>query len=55
LPVGSGEIEAAHRHIIQARLKRAGAWWRPENADSMLAMRIARANDNWIQCWKLSA
>lgn len=39
LPVGSGEIESAHRYIIQERLKIAGAWWTPENARFMLALR----------------
>src|ERR1700675_1052996 len=28
LPIGSGEIESAHRYIAQQRLKRPGAWWR---------------------------
>ena len=27
LPIGSGEIEAGHRHVIQERLKISGAWW----------------------------
>ncbi|MCP4755504.1 MAG: ISKra4 family transposase, partial [Proteobacteria bacterium] len=27
LPIGSGEIESAHRYVIQNRLKIAGAWW----------------------------
>jgi hypothetical protein len=27
LPIGSGEIESAHRYIAQLRLKRSGAWW----------------------------
>lgn len=26
LPIGLGEIESAHRYILQSRLKRAGAW-----------------------------
>ena len=40
LPTGSGEIESAHRYIIQQRLKLSGAWWTLENVDSMLALRI---------------
>lgn len=27
LPIGSGEIESAHRYIVQKRLKLPGAWW----------------------------
>jgi len=51
LPIGSGEIESAHRYVIQDRLKRPGAWWKPENAESMLALRVARANKDWDSYW----
>ena len=52
LPIGSGEIESAHRYIIQQRLKRPGAWWTPDNVDFMLALRLARANRRWGNYWK---
>jgi hypothetical protein len=39
LPIGSGEIESAHRYVVQQRLKRPGAWWAPDNAEAMLALR----------------
>ena len=26
LPIGSGEVESAHRYVIQKRLKLPGAW-----------------------------
>ncbi len=39
-PVGSGEIESAHRYVAQQRLKRPGAWWRVEHAEYMLALRL---------------
>jgi hypothetical protein len=51
LPIGSGEIESAHRYIIQQRLKLPGAWWAPDNVDSMLALRINRANGKWDKYW----
>lgn len=51
LPIGSGEIESAHRYVIQDRLKRPGAWWKPENAGNMLAMRVLRANNDWNSYW----
>ncbi len=37
LPIGSGEIESAHRYVIQERLKLSGCWWKLENAMTMLA------------------
>ena len=47
LPIGSGEIESAHRYIAQLRLKRPGAWWRVKHAEYMLALRITRRNGDW--------
>jgi len=47
LPIGSGEIESAHRYVIQDRLKRAGAWWKLKNAKHMLALCVCRANQEW--------
>lgn len=52
LPIGSGEVESGHRHVIQARLKRPGAWWRKENAEKMLALRVQRANEEWNDYWQ---
>jgi Uncharacterised protein family (UPF0236) len=52
LPVGSGEIESAHRHVIQKRLKIAGAWWKEDNAQNMLSLRVNRANGEWENYWK---
>jgi len=52
LPIGSGEIESGHRHVIQQRLKLAGAWWSERNLESMLQLRVARANHWWDAYWK---
>ncbi len=51
LPIGSGEIESAHRYVVQQRLKRPGAWWRVEHADWMLALRTTRINGDWGAYW----
>jgi hypothetical protein len=51
LPIGSGEVESAHRYVIQIRLKLAGAWWKIENAQRMLALRVLRANGDWNEYW----
>ncbi|SCA63425.1 hypothetical protein SCG7086_AR_00070 [Chlamydiales bacterium SCGC AG-110-P3] len=52
LPIGSGEIESAHRTVIQRRLKISGAWWLPETAKKMLALRCMRANGEWEKYWE---
>jgi len=55
LPIGSGEVESAHRYVIQERLKLAGAWWRPSNAQAMLNLRVLRANHCWQRYWVSAA
>lgn len=50
-PIGSGEIESGHRHVIQQRLKLAGAWWSEANVQPMLNLRLTRANQQWPQYW----
>jgi hypothetical protein len=39
-PIGSGCVESAHKHLVQARLKRSGMHWTPEVVPSMLALRV---------------
>ena len=51
LPIGSGEIESAHRYIPQKRLKLPGATWHPDTINPMLALRVIRANDWWHNFW----
>ncbi len=55
LPIGSGEIESAHRYVAQQRLKRPGAWRRVEHEEHMLALRINRINGDWDAYWKALA
>jgi len=51
LPIGSGEVESGNRSVIQARLKRSGAWWKEGNAEGMLALRALRASGQWESYW----
>lgn len=50
-PMGSGEVESAHRYIPQKRLKISGACWHPDTINPMLALRTMRANDWWDDYW----
>jgi hypothetical protein len=50
-PIGSGEVESAHRYVIQERLKLPGAWWLTSNAQAMLNLRSLRANHLWHIYW----
>jgi hypothetical protein len=41
LPIGSGAVESAHRHVLQTRMKRAGQRWSLRNARRMARLRAA--------------
>ncbi len=44
LPIGSGLIESGHKHVLQARHKKAVCAWLPAHADAMAQLRVLRAN-----------
>jgi hypothetical protein len=50
-PIGSGLIESDHRHVLQARLKEAGAAWLPDRADQIAHWHVLRANHQWLSLW----
>jgi len=54
-PVGSGEIESAHRYIPQNRLKIPGATWHPDSINPLLALRLVRVNGWWDDFWEKKA
>ena len=51
LPIGSGEIESAHRHVVQKRMKKPGGWWKSENAEAMLQLLSLRSSGQWEKHW----
>jgi hypothetical protein len=50
-PIGSGCVESAHGHLVQARLKGGGMHWRREGAAAVLALRVAMRNGRWDSVW----
>lgn len=50
LPIGSGLIESGHKHVLQARLKKGGAWL-ISNAELVANLRVIRANRQWLSLW----
>lgn len=52
LPLGSGMIESANKHIIQERMKIPGASWSQETAENFVSARAMRANRQWDDYWK---
>lgn len=51
LPIGSGEVESGHRSVLQARLKKPGAWWSLENAENMAHLKVLQENNHWEEFW----
>lgn len=51
LPIGSGLIESGHRHVLQARLKKAGTCWLKDHAHQMAQLRVLRSNGLWHSLW----
>lgn len=41
LPIGSGTVESAHRHVLQVRMKRAGQRWSYRRGRQMTRLRAA--------------
>jgi len=51
-PIGSGEVESAHKSIPQKRLKIPGASWHSDSVNPLVAMRVLRANNWWENFWE---
>ena len=47
LLIGSGPMEAAHRTVIQTRMKRSGQRWTPSGAKAMLNLRVLHKSKKW--------
>ncbi len=45
--IGSGAIEAAHRNVIQKRLKLSGQRWTPEGLQQVANLRVAYLSNQW--------
>ncbi len=45
--IGSGPIEAAHRHLIQKRLKLSGQHWTVKGAQQVANLRVAYQSNQW--------
>jgi hypothetical protein len=52
LPIASGIIEGACRHIIQDRLGITGARWDLPGAEAVLRLRALRSSGDWDDYWR---
>ena len=51
--IGSGAIEAAHRDVIQKRLKLSGQRWTIKGAQQIINLRTYKKSNNWKQIKEL--
>ena len=51
LPIATGAVEGACKHVVQTRFKRPGSRWSREGLKSMLALKLMRLNDRWEVLW----
>ena len=49
LLIGSGPIEAAHRHVIQQRMKRSGQRWTKSGLQQIANLRVVSKSNQWNQ------
>ena len=55
LPIGSGTVESAARHIVQQRLKQSGMRWSDTGAQAVLNLRTCHRNGDFEQYWETYA
>lgn len=53
-PIGSGAVESTCSQL-QDRFKRAGQFWSQTGEGCLLALELARRNDDWDELWNLSS
>ena len=52
LPIGSGAVESAGRHIVQQRLKQSGMRWSLPGAEAILNLRTCHRNGAFESYWE---
>jgi hypothetical protein len=52
LPIASGSVEGACRHLVKDRLERAGMRWSLEGAEALVQMRAVYLSDDFSEYWE---
>jgi hypothetical protein len=52
LPIASGSVEGACRHLVKDRLERAGMRWSLAGAEALIQMRAVYLSDDFTEYWE---
>jgi len=52
LPIGSGVVESACKHVVASRMKHAGMRWDEPGGENILALRCHYLNGRWDSLWE---
>ena len=51
LAIGTGAVEGSCKFVVQSRFKKPGARWCKQGLADMLALKLARLNNQWEALW----